>query len=131
MEVHKNDIQSFISAGQMTFVIPVYQRNYDWKKENCLQLFADILNLIGNDRTHFIGTICFKMNGRHESIVIDGQQRITSIMLLMKAIYDSSNDEDLKDKINDQFLENRHKHSDGGLKLKLKPIKKMKTSIRS
>ena len=124
MEVHKNDIQSFISAGQMTFVIPVYQRNYDWKKENCLQLFADVLNLVGSEKTHFIGTICFKMNGRHECVVIDGQQRITSIMLLMKAIYDSSNDEDLKDKINDQFLENRHKHSDGGLKLKLKPIKK-------
>ena len=124
MEVNKNDIFSFISAGQTTFVIPVYQRNYDWKKENCLQLFSDVQNLVGVDKTHFIGTICFKMNGKHECIVIDGQQRITSIMLLMKAIYDRSNDEDLRDKINDQFLVNRHKHSDGGLKLKLKPIKK-------
>lgn len=122
MDVVKRNIKAFITSSDITFVIPVYQRNYDWKKENCLQLFNDVLNLIGNNKTHFIGTICNKMDGRYKCVIIDGQQRITSIMLLLKALNDSSNDEKLNKKITDQFLTNPY--SDGDLKLKLKPIKK-------
>lgn len=125
MDVNKDSVFSFISAGNATFVIPVYQRNYDWKKENCFQLFTDVMNLVGTNRTHFIGTICYKSHGRHEFVIIDGQQRLTSIMLLMKAIYDLSDNDELREKISDQYLINKHKKlSEGGNKLKLKPIKK-------
>lgn len=122
MDVKKTDIKRFITSSDIVFVIPVYQRNYDWKKENCTQLYVDIKTLVGADKTHFIGTICYKMSGRYQSVIIDGQQRITSVMLLLKALYDSTKDERLKDKIRNQFLTNPY--ADGDLKLKLKPIKK-------
>ncbi|MBO4864191.1 MAG: DUF262 domain-containing protein [Eubacterium sp.] len=122
MDVKKTDIKRFITSSDIVFVIPVYQRNYDWKKENCTQLYMDIKTLIGMDKTHFIGTVCYKMDGRYQSVIIDGQQRITSVMLLLKALYDVSDDERLKDKIKNQFLTNPY--ADGDLKLKLKPIKK-------
>lgn len=129
MDVKKTNIKRFITSSDIVFVIPVYQRNYDWKKENCVQLFNDIKNLICNDKTHFIGTICYKMDGRYKSVIIDGQQRITTIMLLLKALYDSCNDEKLKKKINEQFLTNPY--SDGDLKLKLKPIKKDEATYKA
>lgn len=122
MDVKKTNIKRFITSSDIVFVIPVYQRNYDWKKANCIQLFSDIKNLIGNDKTHFIGTVCYKMDGRYKSVIIDGQQRITTVMLLLKALHDICGDEKLKKKINEQFLTNPY--SEGELKLKLKPIKK-------
>ena len=125
MDVRKDSIYRFISAGEATFVIPVYQRNYDWKRDNCLQLFNDVINLTATHKTHFIGTICYKSHGRNDFVIIDGQQRLTSIMLMMKAIYDICDDEKLRKKINDRYLINDYsKYSDGGKKLKLKPIKK-------
>lgn len=125
MDVGKDSIYRFISAGDTTFVIPVYQRNYDWKKENCLQLFQDIINLTNSDKAHFIGTICFTRSGMNDFVIIDGQQRLTSIMLMMKAMFDVSNDEKLKNKICTRYLQNDfNDYSDGGKKLKLKPIKK-------
>lgn len=122
MDVKKTNIKRFITSSDIVFVIPVYQRNYDWKKANCVQLFSDIKNLIRNDKTHFIGTVCYKMDGRYKSVIIDGQQRITTVMLLLKALHDICEDEKLKKKINEQFLTNPY--SEGELKLKLKPIKK-------
>ena len=56
------------------FLIPVYQRNYDWKWENCVQLLNDIESLIGSDRqSHFIGCIV-SINGSTDGltrIIID------------------------------------------------------------
>lgn len=92
----------------ITFTIPVYQRNYDWKKENCKRLFFDVLSLVKNERkTYFIGSIVRKSNTTDETIIIDGQQRITSIMLFLKALYDLSDNERLKEQIYEQFLTNK------------------------
>lgn len=125
MDVGKDSVYRFISAGDATFVIPVYQRNYDWKRENCLQLFNDVMNLTITHKTHFIGTICYTRCGRNDFVIIDGQQRLTSIMLMMKAIYDISSDENLRKRINNRYLMNdSSRYADGGKKLKLKPIKK-------
>lgn len=122
MEVRKANINKFISTGDMVFVIPVYQRNYDWDKDNCHQLYLDVKSLIGTNMTHFMGTICYKMEGRYKSVIIDGQQRITSIMLFLKALYDLCDDDVLRSKIKNQFLINPYANND--LKLKLKPVKK-------
>lgn len=119
MDAKKFWLHDFI-AEKRTFVIPVYQRNYDWKVENCEQLFDDITNIIRNNKPHFIGTFVYQeIAGAdifRELVIIDGQQRITSIILFAKALYDLSDDEDLKDDIHSTFI----KHSKGELKNKCK-----------
>ena len=98
----------FIS-GNIILVIPVYQRNYDWRKANCEQLFNDIVGIIKNKKPHFIGTFVYQYNysgigAPQEYVIIDGQQRITSIILLAKALYDSTKNADLKNNIRTKFI---------------------------
>ena len=88
------------------FIVPVYQRNYDWKEEECNVLFKDIESIHNKNREkHFIGSIVYISNsetsviGINEYVIIDGQQRITSSMLFLKALFDITNDEELKAKI--------------------------------
>ncbi len=73
------------------FVIPIYQRLYSWGKEQCKQLWDDIIKIGGNDKMngHFIGSILYaRVDGTHSSplLIIDGQQRLTTITLLLIAL---------------------------------------------
>ncbi|MCQ2835761.1 DUF262 and DUF1524 domain-containing protein [Helicobacter pylori] len=73
------------------FVIPIYQRLYSWKKEQCEQLWDDIIKIGGNDKMngHFIGSILYVLDGNTHSsplLIIDGQQRLTTITLLFIAL---------------------------------------------
>lgn len=107
MQAHNNTIEEFLGAPKTVFVVPVYQRNYDWKEENCKQLFSDIMGVISSGKEHFLGTICFKVYSSHERSIIDGQQRLTSITLLLKAVYDFDQDEEIKEDIKTQYLNNK------------------------
>lgn len=73
------------------FIIPVYQRNYDWGFPQCQQLFNDLVDLVKNDRAnHFFGCIVraqYKGGGADEFLIIDGQQRMTTVCLIFLAIY--------------------------------------------
>ena len=120
MQAHNNSIEEFLGAPKTVFVVPVYQRNYDWKEEHCQQLFTDIIKVVKTKEEHFLGTICFKVYSNHERSVIDGQQRLTSITLLLKAIYDIDEDADIRTEINDQYLYNKGRGIDSDfLKTKL------------
>ncbi|MGH1580555.1 GmrSD restriction endonuclease domain-containing protein [Helicobacter pylori] len=74
------------------FVIPIYQRLYSWKKEQCEQLWDDIIKIGGNDKMngHFIGSILYVLDSNTHSnntlLIIDGQQRLTTITLLLIAL---------------------------------------------
>ncbi len=73
------------------FVIPIYQRLYSWEKKQCEQLWDDILKVGGNDKMngHFIGSILYvRDDNTHSSplLIIDGQQRLTTITLLLIAL---------------------------------------------
>ena len=107
MQAHNNDIQQFLGAPKTVFVVPVYQRNYDWRSDNCEQLFRDIVGIIQTGNEHFLGTICFKVHSSHERAIIDGQQRLTSIILMLKAIYDYDDDAEIRTEINDEYLYNK------------------------
>ena len=119
MDAKKFWLHEFISEKR-TFVIPVYQRNYDWKVENCEQLFGDIVHIIESKKPHFIGTFVYQETVGadifRELIIIDGQQRITSIILIAKVLYDLEDDDDLREDIRSTFI----KHSRGELKGKCK-----------
>lgn len=92
----------FIGKSQeKQFVIPIYQRVYSWEKEQCKQLWDDIIKTGGNDQIegHFIGSIIFVHDGIYttnynELLIIDGQQRFTTITLLFIALRNYLNDED-------------------------------------
>lgn len=103
-------IGELIETNKRQFVIPVYQRNYDWKKENCKKLFDDVINASKKQRFHFLGSIVYVDMGEQEKIyrylIIDGQQRITTIFLFLKALLDISDDENTKNKINDILFNN-------------------------
>ncbi len=80
------------------FVIPIYQRVYSWGKEHCEQLWDDIIKIGGNDKMngHFIGSILYVLaDDTHSSplLIIDGQQRLTTITLLFIALRNRSSDE--------------------------------------
>ena len=80
------------------FVIPIYQRLYSWEKEQCKQLWDDIIKIGGNDKMnrHFIGSILYVRNGNTHSsplLIIDGQQRLTTITLLFIALRNHLSDE--------------------------------------
>ncbi|GAA9042836.1 DUF262 and DUF1524 domain-containing protein [Helicobacter pylori] len=98
------------------FVIPIYQRLYSWEKEQCKQLWDDIVKMGGNDQMngHFIGSIVFVQDdiyttSHNEFLIIDGQQRLTTITLLLIALRDHLNDEDeFLEKFSCQKIQNRY-----------------------
>lgn len=80
----------FMEGADKRFVIPVYQRKYDWKYDNCRQLYEDLKKIVLDGRSsHFFGSIVSAVvpNGsKIEYHIIDGQQRLTTITLLLLAI---------------------------------------------
>lgn len=131
MKANEKYLVRFLESSDTNFVIPVYQRNYDWKKEQCKQLYDDLVNMIKNNyTTHFFGTIVSIYNDsarNREYLIIDGQQRTTTISLLLLAIYnilDSgrlSSNTIIKEKILNQYLINPYSNEE--CKIKLRPIK--------
>nr|WP_232258712.1 DUF262 and DUF1524 domain-containing protein [Helicobacter pylori] len=105
----------FIGKSQeKQFVIPIYQRVYSWEKEQCKQLWDDIIKIGGNDKMngHFIGSILYVLDDNTHSsplLIIDGQQRLTTITLLFIALRNHLNDEDeLLEKFSRQKIQNRY-----------------------
>lgn len=123
MRSKETNLYEFLSGGKSLFVIPVFQRNYDWEIEQCDRLITDIRNICETNKNHFIGTICFKRMDSGETIIIDGQQRITSIMLLSKALHDVADDQYMKQYIDNEILKTKYTVSNKP-RVKLKPIKK-------
>ncbi len=80
----------FMEGASNRYVIPVYQRKYDWKIENCTQLYEDLKKVIHNRRSsHFFGSLVSQVvpdGSKIEFHIIDGQQRLTTVTLLLLAI---------------------------------------------
>lgn len=93
ISVNKQSVKDLLSSGkEKNFVIPEYQRPYAWTDEQIETLFDDLWNFTsnkGNDSqtTYFLGSIVSYDNEKGEQEIIDGQQRITSLFLLLRAIY--------------------------------------------
>lgn len=126
MRANESSLRDFLSGTKQTFSIPVYQRNYDWDEEQCATLMNDIRNICETKKKHFIGTICFS-ECNDEYVIIDGQQRITSIMLVIKALHHITNNKNFKDNLFDYFLTYKDfTSSQHNSRVKLKPIEKDK-----
>ncbi|ODS35208.1 MAG: hypothetical protein A7316_10720 [Candidatus Altiarchaeales archaeon WOR_SM1_86-2] len=130
MKANEKIFLHFLEGTDKQFVIPVYQRNYDWKKEHCEQLFNDLVDVCKNNfRSHFLGSIVsiynFEGEGK-EYLIIDGQQRITTLSLLLLAIYNLLNKNEIqtqglnKEKIKNVYLINEW--AEDAKKIRLKPV---------
>ncbi|MCH4598968.1 DUF262 domain-containing protein [Helicobacter pylori] len=116
MEAEVKTLLDFIRENQKNqLVIPIYQRLYSWEKEQCKQLWDDIIKIGGDDKMngHFIGSILYVLDGIKHSknplSIIDGQQRLTTITLLFIALRDRLNDEDeFLEKFSCQKIQNRY-----------------------
>lgn len=131
MRVKESTINDFFALTGTIFSIPVYQRNYTWEEENCEKLLQDIVSISQNKKTHFMGSITYilhliddekSLRQLQEFVIIDGQQRVTTIMLLLKAIETKIPDEEIKKEI-DGLL------NLSGQRLRLKPIKSDKEAF--
>ncbi|GAA7782608.1 DUF262 and DUF1524 domain-containing protein [Helicobacter pylori] len=125
MEANAMKLLDFIGKSQeRQFIIPIYQRLYSWGKEQCKQLWDDIIKIGGDDKMngHFIGSILYVHDGQYttsynELFIIDGQQRLTTITLLFTALRDHLSDEVKRKEIENHYLINSSKDGDKKFRL--------------
>ena len=123
-------INDFIEPNKRQYAIPVYQRNYEWSREQCVKLFWDIVEAYRKDKPHFCGSVVYaplkEEHNIHYYVIVDGQQRLTTIYLLLKALIDCAETAKEKESLEETVF-NRDKYDtydvDTASKLKLKPIK--------
>lgn len=125
MKASECQVLSFLRKSNQ-FIVPIYQRTYSWTESECRQLWEDILRS-GNDdniASHFVGSVVYIEAGTSQVtwsplLVIDGQQRLTTIMLLLEALAKHQGENEIVDgfsakKIRNYYLlnteetDNRH-----------------------
>ncbi|GAA9833745.1 DUF262 and DUF1524 domain-containing protein [Helicobacter pylori] len=124
MEADATTLLNFIKDNQKNqLVIPIYQRVYSWEKEQCKQLWDDIIKIGGNDKMdgHFIGSILYVLDrithSNNALLIIDGQQRLTTITLLLTALRDHLSDEVKRKEIEDHYLIDSNRDGDKKFRL--------------
>ena len=123
-------LNDYIEPNKKQYCSPVFQRDYAWTEEQCTKLFEDIVMAYKKDRPHFCGSFVYAPLGSKKHIdsyiIIDGQQRFTTLYILIKALADSADDDRDKEALQ-RYLYNEDKFNRYGLdeksKLKLKPVK--------
>ena len=128
--------------GTKQFQVPIFQRRYSWKKENCEQLWDDILRVGENDDipSHFLGSIVSMQHSIHHASevmqlhLIDGQQRLTTLALLLSALGRAIEARDLKIEIDRKRIENCYLFNtdeDGELRYKQQLTKYDQETLKS
>ena len=139
MKASEINLNRFLSQTDTQFIIPVYQRNYDWTEAQCKQLLTDILAAGGSEKitAHFIGSIVYihddvySASGIRELSIIDGQQRLTTITLIYIAVYrllKSVGDQQKLTRIHETYLINKFAADEE--KLKLRPTENNDRAIK-
>lgn len=121
-----------IIKGPKQFIIPIYQRTYSWLLPQCNKLFSDILKISSNEsmQGHFIGSVVYFQESIHtvsdvpKLLVIDGQQRLTTITLLIIALSEFIRDNNIEidttfTKLQNYYLLNAEEDSELRYKLLL------------
>ncbi len=122
MKAAQSQFLSFLD-GKKQFIIPIYQRTYSWTREQCMQLWSDVVNVATNSAIsgHFIGSIVYVHDGIFnfasipQCLVIDGQQRVTTLSLLLLALARAAQESDENsnvshEEIYESYLVNKHGH---------------------
>jgi uncharacterized protein with ParB-like and HNH nuclease domain len=139
MRANQSKVEDFLSSNKTQFVIPVYQRNYDWSTTQCKQLLDDILEVSTNKslNAHFIGSIVYIHDDVYtasrikELTVIDGQQRLTTLTLIYLVLYRLAKElgnEALVHEISETYLINKFAKEEE--KLKLRPTENNNKALK-
>lgn len=127
MNAFKSNIYKYL-GGTCQYLIPLYQRTYSWEREQCARLWSDIVNLHSTHREgHFVGSIVrideASAAGSTLAMIIDGQQRLTTLTLLLVALRDyAQKNSDCgvnPNKITDTLLLNQYETGNAKYKLLL------------
>lgn len=90
MKGSETGLLRFMEGHRDRYIIPVYQRRYNWRKEECRQLYQDLQKIVTEKRaSHFMGSVVSQVAGDGATVehqIIDGQQRITTVTLLLLAM---------------------------------------------
>jgi len=132
MQGNEQMLFQYMEGSSKRFIIPVYQRNYDWGIEQCKRLFDDLIKVNKEGRsTHFFGSIVSAKDdqlGMQEYLIIDGQQRLTTVSLMLLALHNllmegkiKTEKKSLTEKIKNEFLVD--KYEEDVTRIKLKPVK--------
>lgn len=130
MKVASESIADVLSKNNTSFFIPPFQRGYSWGKNEIERYFSDISRIIDSEldveqkdkQEHFFGTLVVKNSPKgfgNQSIIIDGQQRLTTTLLFLIALRDiENNDENVSSYITNSFLLNPNSTLEEKIKLK-------------
>jgi len=139
MKANEVNLNRFLAQTDTQFIIPVYQRNYDWTTAQCKQLLDDIISVgkIEDLTSHFIGSIVYihddiySVSGIRELSIIDGQQRLTTVTLLYITIFSIAKelkDHKLMNRIQKTYLINEFAKEEE--KLKLRPTENNDNALK-
>ena len=129
MDIEKGSIYNLLN-GQCQYIIPVYQRKYSWLADvHCARLWNDIVKMEkGHKKHHFVGSIVSiaekkALMGVQKQLIIDGQQRMTTLSILMIALRDYLKDimpeDEFEDNITDMVLKNPKRKGEDAYKMLL------------
>jgi len=129
MKTESHSINDVLAKNATSFFIPPFQRAYAWGRPEIERYFSDISRIIESDLDdkqhdkleHFFGTVVIKEEKAgfaNKSVVVDGQQRLTTTLLFLIALRDSETDTDKKDFINQNYLTNNASSFQDKIKLK-------------
>jgi len=91
--------------------VPKYQRSFAWEKQNIRELYEDIQEAYETNSTHYIGTVVLaKTNNKDVYNIVDGQQRITTIIMFINAIIDSLDDDQDKDYYKRFYIQSKNQY---------------------
>ena len=102
--------------GNKQFKIPIYQRTYSWNTKHCNQLWEDIKQTTGDpdNSGHFVGSVVYIESGLYQAtgvselLVIDGQQRLTTVSLLLAALAEHVDDPEVDSKVTSKRIRNNY-----------------------
>ena len=94
MKGYETYLRQFIDGSNMQLIIPVDQRNYNWSTANCDKLLSDLETLFSSKKEgHFFGSMVTTLaTDIYSRVVVDGQQRVTTVSLLILAAIKSVHD---------------------------------------
>ncbi len=119
MKFAEKTVEDFLYTPNKSFTIPEFQRPYSWRTENVREFLADLEETIAEDKSHYFGTVVFVLDNIDSSSIIDGQQRVTTSLLMVMSIYhllksDSELSKDpviTADTVRENYLINRNNSS--------------------
>jgi uncharacterized protein with ParB-like and HNH nuclease domain len=122
----QNNIEQFLFTPGKFFLIPDFQRPYSWQAENIKSFLEDLEACVGIDKNHFFGSVVYVNEGNASSI-IDGQQRVTTVLLMLTAIFhlvesNSSLSKIPAEAIKEKYLYNKYEYTGEENRIKLKTV---------